>query len=264
MTRGFAVSAGLDPAVAGPLAQRCAELGYSSLWSGDHGADGLETLAAFAGRASETRLGLVGPERPAAAVAGSVERLGLDPARLTIALAAAGPGALERAAAAWRSELPDARLLALARTSAELRVAAAAFDGAVASWMTPAMIAAARSDLGPAPDLAGIVRAAVGADAETRLAKEEGFARSIPANREHFARLEDPGRTGVACDTAPEVPAALAPYDAVLDELVVRGLAARKLWNLDRIATAAAPAQAAAERPAQSSASRETATPNAK
>ena len=52
-SRGFGVAAGLDPAVAGPVAARCAELGYGSLWSNDHpGALGLETLAAFAPQAN--------------------------------------------------------------------------------------------------------------------------------------------------------------------------------------------------------------------
>ena len=34
--RGFGVAAGLDPAVATPLAERCEGLGYSSVWSNDH------------------------------------------------------------------------------------------------------------------------------------------------------------------------------------------------------------------------------------
>ena len=50
--RGFGVAAGLDPEVARPLAARCAELGYDSIWSNDHpGAKGLETLAEFAAAA---------------------------------------------------------------------------------------------------------------------------------------------------------------------------------------------------------------------
>jgi hypothetical protein len=34
--RAFGVTGGLDPAVAVPLAERCAELGYESMWSNDH------------------------------------------------------------------------------------------------------------------------------------------------------------------------------------------------------------------------------------
>ena len=52
VSRGFGVAAGLDPEVARPLAARCAELGYDSVWSNDHpGAKGLETLAQFAAAA---------------------------------------------------------------------------------------------------------------------------------------------------------------------------------------------------------------------
>ena len=54
--RGFGVAAGLDPEVAGPLAARCAELGYASMWSNDHpGALGLETLKVFADAAPGAR-----------------------------------------------------------------------------------------------------------------------------------------------------------------------------------------------------------------
>jgi alkanesulfonate monooxygenase SsuD/methylene tetrahydromethanopterin reductase-like flavin-dependent oxidoreductase (luciferase family) len=56
---GFGVAAGLDPAVAAPLAARCEELGYASMWSNDHpGASGLETLAAFAEGARSIELGV--------------------------------------------------------------------------------------------------------------------------------------------------------------------------------------------------------------
>jgi len=48
-SRGFGVAAGLDSDVARGLAERCAALGYTSMWSNDHpGALGLETLLHFA------------------------------------------------------------------------------------------------------------------------------------------------------------------------------------------------------------------------
>ena len=59
MSRGFGVAAGLDPEVAAPLAARCAELGYASMWSNDHpGALGLETLKVFADAAPALELGV--------------------------------------------------------------------------------------------------------------------------------------------------------------------------------------------------------------
>src|SRR3954451_7632698 len=92
MPRGFGVAAGLDPEVARPLAARCAELGYDSVWSNDHpGAKGLETLAEFAAAAHQPALGVavIAPDRtPPAAIAADVERLGLDSARLWLGVGA--------------------------------------------------------------------------------------------------------------------------------------------------------------------------------
>ena len=59
MGRAFGVAAGLDPEVARPLAARCEELGYESVWSNDHpGAKGLGTLAEFAAAAPGLELGV--------------------------------------------------------------------------------------------------------------------------------------------------------------------------------------------------------------
>ncbi len=81
--RGFGVAAGLPHEIAAPLAGRCQELCYSSMWSNDHPqAKGLETLADFAAGADRIELGVAvialdrhGPEE----IAADVERLGLDP-----------------------------------------------------------------------------------------------------------------------------------------------------------------------------------------
>ena len=81
MSRGFGVAAGLPREVASPLAARCQELGYSSMWSNDHpGAKGLETLADFAAGAERVEVGVAvialdrhGPEE----IAADVERRGL-------------------------------------------------------------------------------------------------------------------------------------------------------------------------------------------
>ena len=78
MSRGFGVAAGLDPEVARPLAARCAELGYGSMWSNDHpGAKGLETLAEFAAAAPAVELGVgvIALDRtPPEAIAADIER----------------------------------------------------------------------------------------------------------------------------------------------------------------------------------------------
>ena len=90
--RGFGVAAGLEPEVATPLAARCQELGYSSMWSNDHpGAKGLDTLADFARGADRIELGVAvialdrhGPQ----AIAADLERTGLDRERVWLGVGA--------------------------------------------------------------------------------------------------------------------------------------------------------------------------------
>src|SRR4051794_2059711 len=92
MSRGFGVAAGLDPEVARPLAERCAELGYASMWSTAHpGALGLETLKVFADAAPGLELGVAvmaldrhAPEE----INGHIDRLGLDRERLWLGVGA--------------------------------------------------------------------------------------------------------------------------------------------------------------------------------
>ena len=81
---GLGVDAGLPAEVAGELAHRAADLGYSSLWCNDEpSAAGLETLAHFAGGAPDADLGVgVLPldRFPRRGSRDDLVRLGLDPA----------------------------------------------------------------------------------------------------------------------------------------------------------------------------------------
>ncbi|HYP56395.1 MAG TPA: hypothetical protein VEQ41_08880, partial [Solirubrobacterales bacterium] len=152
MGRGFGVAAGLDPEVARPLAARCAELGYASMWSNDHpGAKGLETLAEFAAAAPEIDLGVavIGidvttPER----ISAEFERLALDPARLWLGV---GAGFSEKpltrmreALPELRERLPGVRLVLAALGPKMCAFAGAEFDGVFFNWMTPGFAADAR------------------------------------------------------------------------------------------------------------------------
>src|SRR6185436_3463452 len=107
MNRGFGVAAGLEPEVASPLAARCQELGYASLWSNDHpGAQGLETLAEFAQAADAVDLGVavIALDRQSPQeIAAAVERLGLDRGRLWVGV---GAGFSEKPLTRMREALP--------------------------------------------------------------------------------------------------------------------------------------------------------------
>ena len=128
--RGFGVAAGLDPEIATPLAARCQELGYSSMWSNDHpGAKGLETLAEYAKGADRIELGVAvialdrqspdrdrsryRPPRHRPRTALARPRRGLHEKPLTTmreALPAAARGASRRPARARRDGPEDVRL----------------------------------------------------------------------------------------------------------------------------------------------------------
>jgi alkanesulfonate monooxygenase SsuD/methylene tetrahydromethanopterin reductase-like flavin-dependent oxidoreductase (luciferase family) len=256
--RGFGVAAGLDPEIARPLAGRCAELGYDSMWSNDHpGAKGLETLAEFGAAAPGVDLGVAvialdrtTPEQ----IAADVERLALDPARLWLGV---GAGFSEKPLTRMRESLPElrehlpgVRLVLAAMGPKMCALAGAEYDGAFFNWMTPEFAAAARQkvEAGAAeagcdtPPVLGYVRTAVGPDAAERLAKEESFYRDLhPGYRNHFARLGEPeGTVGVAEPDRERVQAELSRY-AALDVLVVRGLASATLEAMVALAEAAAP-----------------------
>ncbi|HEX6753820.1 MAG TPA: LLM class flavin-dependent oxidoreductase [Solirubrobacterales bacterium] len=256
--RGFGVAAGLDPEVARPLAERCAELGYGSMWSNDHpGAKGLETLAEFGAAAPGLGLGVavIALDRtPPETIAADVERLGLDPARLWLGV---GAGFAEKpltrmreALPELRERLPGVRLVLAAMGPKMCALAGASFDGAFFNWMTPEFAAGARQKVEAGaqeagretPPIFGYVRTAVGPDAAERLAKEESFYRDLhDGYRNHFARLaEAEGTVGVAATDVAEAQSQLAAYGA-LDTIVVRGLASARVEAMTAVAESAAP-----------------------
>jgi alkanesulfonate monooxygenase SsuD/methylene tetrahydromethanopterin reductase-like flavin-dependent oxidoreductase (luciferase family) len=257
--RGFGVAAGLDPAVARPLAERCADLGHGSMWSNDHpGAKGLETLAEFRAAAPDLDLGVaviaLDRQRPAE-IAADVERLGLAPAHLWLGVGAGfGEKPLTRMRedeTSLREALPTGVRLVLAAMGPKMcELAGEKFDGAFFNWMTPEYAAGARKKVEAGaqeagrdtPPVFGYVRTAVGPDATERLAKEESFYRDLhPGYRNHFTRLAEPeGTVGVAAADAEEARAQLSAYEA-LDTVVVRGLASANIDAMSAVAEAAAP-----------------------
>ncbi len=256
--RGFGVAAGLDPEIATPLAGRCEELGYTSLWANDHpAASGLETLAAFAEGSEGPQLGVAvialdrhSPEE----INAKIEELGLERSRLLIGVGAGFSKkpltTMREAHDTLREQIPGVKLILAAMGPKMCALGGSTYDGVFFNWMTAEFAAEARAHVEagaaeagrPAPRVYGYVRTSVGADAETRLAKEEGFYRDLhDGYRNHFARLgEPPGTVGVAAENPDDADAGLNDY-AALDVAVVRALASAKLENMERVATAAAP-----------------------
>jgi alkanesulfonate monooxygenase SsuD/methylene tetrahydromethanopterin reductase-like flavin-dependent oxidoreductase (luciferase family) len=256
--RAFGVAAGLNPEVAAPLAARCEELGYVSIWSNDTPlASGLDTLAAFANGSGALDLGVTMAldRHDPAAINERVERLGLDRGRLWVAI---GTGHSERplstmreALPALREAIPGVRLVLAGMGPRMSALAGSAFDGVFLNWITPEFAAGARESVHSGateagrepPPVLGYVRTAVGDDAQKRLTKEESFYRDLHEGyRRQFARLDKPvGTVGVAAPDADAVQRELAAYEA-LDFIVVRGLASANLESMGALAAAAAPA----------------------
>ena len=257
--RGFGVAAGLDEGIAAGLATRCEQLGYGSMWTNDHpGANGLETLAAFAEGSGGVDLGVAvmaldrhEPE----AIDATIQRLGLDRKRLWLGV---GAGFSERplttmreAEPKLREAIPGVRLVLAAMGPKMCALGGASYDGVFFNWMTAGFASDAREhvesgarDAGrEAPPVFGYVRTSAGDDAGERLAKEESFYRDLHAGyRNHFDRLGEPeGTVGVAGADRDSVQGELAAYGEVLDVTVVRGLASATLEAMGALAEAAAP-----------------------
>src|SRR3954451_25286839 len=152
MSRAFGVAAGLDPEVARPLAARCGELGYDSMWSNDHpGAKGLATLAEFAAAAPALELGVavIALDRtPPEQIAADIEELGIDRSKLWLGV---GAGFNKKPLTAMRESLPQLRellpgvKLVLAAMGPKMcERARSSYDGVFFNWMTPVFPPGAR------------------------------------------------------------------------------------------------------------------------
>ncbi|CAN5251936.1 hypothetical protein BH24ACT23_BH24ACT23_05190 [soil metagenome] len=257
-SRAFGVAAGLDPEIATPLASHCEQAGFGSIWSNNTPmASGLETLAAFAGGTETLDLGVAvlaldrnEPEE----IAGQIETLGLPRERLWLGV---GAGFSKKPLTTMRDAVPalrdafgDIRLVLAAMGPKMCKLAGAEFDGVFFNWMTPEFARQARANVErgaseagrETPPVMGYVRAAVGDDAEARLAKEESFYRDLhDGYRNHFDRLGEPeGTVGVAASSHDGAQTELERYDA-LDITVVRGLASANLEAMLALADATAP-----------------------
>jgi alkanesulfonate monooxygenase SsuD/methylene tetrahydromethanopterin reductase-like flavin-dependent oxidoreductase (luciferase family) len=257
-SRGFGVTAGLDPEIASPLAARCQELGYSSMWSNDHpGAKGLETLAEYARGADRIDLGVavIALDRQSGEqIAADIERLGIDRERLWLGLGAGFTKkpltTMREALPGLREALPGVRLVLAAMGPKMSALGGAEWDGIFLNWMTPEFAAQTRERVEEGareagrepPPIFGYVRTAVGADAEERLAKDESFYRDMHQGyRNHFDRQGAPeGSVGVAAENAGVAQEELSRYRA-LDTVVVRALASATLEDMSALAEAAAP-----------------------
>lgn len=240
MARGFGVAAALDHATIRRVASAAEEAGYGSFWVNDTpGADGLAALAAAAEVTQTIMLGVgVIPvdRRPADEIARDVVALGVPQDRLWLGVGSADP---KRALSKIRDSVASlhddlaCQVLIAALGPKMTSLAGEVADGVVFNWLTPEYVtkstdrvrAAAREAGRETPLLTAYVRAGLLPGAAERIETEAGRYAGVRAYANHFERQgRSAADTVVSGEDAETLQAGIAPYEPLLDEVIVRAL----------------------------------------
>jgi alkanesulfonate monooxygenase SsuD/methylene tetrahydromethanopterin reductase-like flavin-dependent oxidoreductase (luciferase family) len=242
MARGFALFAGTAPDVIRATAREAEALGYTSFWVNHPGAtDGLAALRVAAAETRRIALGIGviplhtrGPE----SIVPGVRAHALPPDRLLLGVGSPNPHALMRVregVAALRAQLPSTRIVVAALGPRMCQLAGEIADGVLFNWLTPEH-ARASADLVRAgatsakrkpPTLYAYVRLAMGEAAIAKLDEEGARYGAIPAYAANFQRMGvKPVETAIAAGDGAGVRHALAKWDGVIDEVVLRAITA--------------------------------------
>ena len=241
MSRGFAVAANVKAEVIAAASREAEGAGYTSFWVNHPGPfDGLASVAAAARETRRIALGIgvipLHTRGPASIVEGvRAHALPLD--RLLLGVGSPNPQALARVrdgVAAVRKELKT-RVVIAALGPKMCRLAGEVSDGVLFNWLTPehaqasaALVREGAKAAGrPAPRIFAYVRQAMGPGGADRVAKEGARYAAIPAYKANFDRMGvKPAATAVVAETPAEVARALARWEGVIDEVVLRALPA--------------------------------------
>jgi alkanesulfonate monooxygenase SsuD/methylene tetrahydromethanopterin reductase-like flavin-dependent oxidoreductase (luciferase family) len=242
--RGFAVEGALAHDIIRELAPAAERAGYHTFWVNDEAdGDGLAALREAAEVTTAIRLGVgvipldrQNPER----IVARIGELGLPVERLTLGVGSGYPaGGLRRvqAGVAELRETTEVPVIIGAIGPRMCQLAGAIADGLLLDWSTPEyarsvarLVAAAATEAGRArPWIASYVFTALGAETTAKLEATAGYYASLPAYDAHFARMgAGPMATVAFGETRDAVQSALAPFDAALDETVVRAVVAEE------------------------------------
>ena len=242
--RGFGVEAALAHDIVRELARAAERAGYRTFWVNDesHG-DGLAALREAAAVTTTIRLGVgaipldrQGPEQ----IAWRVKELSLPVERLALGVGSGHPaGGLKRVrngVAALRDST-EATLVVAAIGPRMLALAGEIADGVLLDWPTPSYVADATEIVarGAAeiprarPWVGGYVFTAMGSLGIAKLRGEAQHYAAIPSYAAHFARIGVGPMESIAYgEDAAALERGLEPYDAVLDETVVRAVGAEE------------------------------------
>lgn len=237
MRIGYGITGALDREVVRAIAPRLEEAGVSTLWVNQPGRRG-DALAAMAAAAEVTATlrvasGVIPVDTfPAAEVASRVRALGLPQERTVIGIGASAPPSplttIDGAIAELRDAL-DVRVMVGALGPRMRRRGVTRADGVVLNWLTPEAAAAARADRDRddprgGSELVLYVRTGLPGAHERVRAEAETYAR-IPTYAANFARYGyDAVDAAILADGPAAIRPALAAYDGIVDEVVLRAI----------------------------------------
>jgi hypothetical protein len=237
-------------AVAEELGRRCEASGYSSLWTTDvPNADGLAEVAGFARGSKSLRVGigvLALDRNRVESIAQRVVALKLPQERLLLGIGSGASGrplkVVSDALKKLRELLPNVELIVGAMGPKMCALGGQHADGVLLNWLTPSAIPAWRTRVGGATVVRMYVRAVLEPDGRRLIARQVELYKSFGMKR-HFEEVGTaPGEMGVTGRTPDDFNRHLEPYEAILDEAIVRALPASKQPDdLFAIVTAAAP-----------------------
>ena len=227
----------LGPEAAARIAATAEAAGFYGLWVNEIvGADALGMLAAAAEATTTLQLatGVIPVDRrPGSNIAAQVTSLGLPADRLMIGIGSGKPGvgSLGRveAAIAEIREATSARILVAALGPRMRQLAAEKADGALMSWLTPAVAAdqsAEFHEIAPNGHVSLYARTAVDAAGVPRRNAETDAYAGFPAYKANYARLGmDPYGTLLPQPGDDSIAPGGAAYRASgIDELVLRAM----------------------------------------
>ena len=239
MRQGFALFAGIPADVIKATAREAEALGYASFWVNHPGpVDGLAALAPAARETRRVALGIgvipLNTRGPQSIVEGvRAHMLPLD--RLLLGVGSPNPGALGRVRAGvaeLRAAL-ETKVIVAALGPKMCELAGEVADGVLFNFVTPEharasaerVRAGARKAGRPAPTLYSYVRVALGVASRPRLQDEADRYGKIPAYADNFARMGvKPIDTTIMAETPDALRAAIARWNGVVDELVLRAI----------------------------------------
>lgn len=259
-TRGLGIAGSLDHRIVEQVASAVEQAGYSSFWANDTpGGEGLASLAAAARVTDNIDLGVgvipvdrTSPEQ----IAARLVELGLPLGRVIVGIGSGGAksGTVElvRDAVVELKRLVPVRVYVGALGPRMTRLGGELADGLLLSWLTPdsarhgaELVREAAAGAGrSAPAIATYLRVSL-PEGEARLIEEANRYAGFPAYAAHFSRMGVTAADTTISGIESDIQRRLGQFDGLLDEVVVRAIAAEETADayLALVKAAAPPAR---------------------